>query len=55
MILIVCFIACAYMGIIVGGHLRDAVWMDKANGPSRMLCGGKFFRVTLDADPQEEQ
>lgn len=42
------FIATAYVGVLAGGWLRDQVWKDKANGPSRMLCGKKFYRVTLE-------
>lgn len=32
-------------GVLVGAWLRDNVWRAKANGPSRMLSGGRFYQV----------
>lgn len=33
------------LGMLVGAWMRDRVWRDKANGPSRMLSGGRFYQV----------
>lgn len=35
-----------FVGMSIGGMLRDSVWMAKADDSPRMLCRGKFFRVT---------
>lgn len=40
-------------GLIVGGWLRDGVWRAKANGPARMLSGGRFYQV-LTSEAYEE-
>ena len=32
-------------GMLAGGWMRDCAWRDKANGPSRMLSGGRFYQV----------
>lgn len=33
------------LGLFTGGWLRDSAWRAKANGPSRMLSGGRFYHV----------
>lgn len=40
-------------GLIIGGWLRDSAWRSKANGPSRMLCRGRFYQV-LTSEAYEE-
>jgi hypothetical protein len=34
-----------WLGVCLGGWLRDQEWMYKAKGSSRMICGTRFFRV----------
>lgn len=33
------------LGLLAGGWLRDRAWREKANGPTRMLSGGRFYQV----------
>ena len=40
-------------GLSLGVYLRDRVWRVKANGPARMLSGGRFYQV-LTSEAYEE-
>ena len=33
------------LGMLAGAWMRDRAWRDKANGPSRMMSGGRFYQV----------
>lgn len=32
-------------GMLAGSWMRDRAWREKANGPIRMLSGGRFYQV----------
>jgi hypothetical protein len=33
------------LGMALGGWMRDCAWREKANGPTRMFNGGRFYQV----------
>ena len=43
----------AWGGLLLGAWLADRKWRDKANGPSRMLSGGRFYQVLTSEAYQE--